>query len=313
MPVIIPSTLPAYKTMKDENIFVMSNERAQTQDIRPLEVLVVNLMPTKIETETQFVRLLSNSPIQINVEFIHTSTHDAKNISESHMKSFYKSVKDIKNKKYDAMIVTGAPVELMEFEEVDYWDELKEILDFSSTNVTSSMFICWGAQAALHHFYGLNKRTLDKKVFGVFEHEKKHETCMLLNGFDDIFYVPHSRHTEVTAEDIKSIDELIILAESRDAGVHIAVTDDYSRIFIMGHAEYDPITLKKEYDRDVSQGKPINIPMNYYPDNDPSKKPFVKWRSHANLLFKNWINIIYQETPYDINEVGKSRTDWYHL
>lgn len=313
MPVIIPSTLPAYKTMKDENIFVMSNERAQTQDIRPLEVLVVNLMPTKIETETQFVRLLSNSPIQINVEFIHTSTHDAKNISESHMKSFYKNVKDIKNKKYDAMIVTGAPVELMEFEEVDYWDELKEILDFSSTNVTSSMFICWGAQAALHHFYGLNKRTLDKKVFGVFEHEKKHETCMLLNGFDDIFYVPHSRHTEVTAEDIKSIDELIILAESRDAGVHIAVTDDYSRIFIMGHAEYDPMTLKKEYDRDVSQGKPINIPMNYYPDNDPSKKPFVKWRSHANLLFKNWINIIYQETPYDINEVGKNRTDWYHL
>ncbi len=312
MPVIIPSTLPAYKTMKDENIFVMSNERAQTQDIRPLEVLVVNLMPTKIETETQFVRLLSNSPIQINVEFIHTSTHDAKNISESHMKSFYKNVKDIKNKKYDAMIVTGAPVELMEFEEVDYWDELKEILDFSSTNVTSSMFICWGAQAALHHFYGLNKRTLDKKVFGVFEHEKKHETCMLLNGFDDIFYVPHSRHTEVTAEDIKSIDELIILAESRDAGVHIAVTDDYSRIFIMGHAEYDPMTLKKEYDRDVSQGKPINIPMNYYPDNDPSKKPFVKWRSHANLLFKNWINIIYQETPYDINEVGKNRTDWYH-
>ncbi len=313
MPVIIPSTLPAYKTMEDENIFVMSNERAQTQDIRPLEVLVVNLMPTKIETETQFVRLLSNSPIQINVEFIHTSTHDAKNISESHMKSFYKSVKDIKNKKYDAMIVTGAPVELMEFEEVDYWDELKEILDFSSTNVTSSMFICWGAQSALHHFYGLNKRTLDKKVFGVFEHEKKHETCMLLNGFDDIFYVPHSRHTEVTAEDIKSIDELIILAESKDAGVHIAVTDDYSRIFIMGHAEYDPMTLKKEYDRDVSQGKPINIPMNYYPDNDPSRQPFVKWRSHANLLFKNWINIIYQETPYDINEVGKNRTDWYHL
>ncbi len=312
MPVIIPSTLPAYKTMEDENIFVMSDERAQTQDIRPLEVLVVNLMPTKIETETQFVRLLSNSPIQINVEFIHTSTHEAKNISESHMKSFYKSVKDIKNKKYDAMIVTGAPVELMEFEDVDYWDELKEILEFSSTNVTSSMFICWGAQAALHHFYGLNKRTLDKKVFGVFEHEKKHETCMLLNGFDDIFYVPHSRHTEVTAEDIKSIDELIILAESKDAGVHIAVTDDYSRIFIMGHAEYDPMTLKKEYDRDVSQGKTINIPMNYYPDNDPSKKPFVKWRSHANLLFKNWINIIYQETPYDINEVGKNRTDWYH-
>ena len=312
MPVILPSTLPAYKTMNDENIFVMSDERAQTQDIRPLEVVLVNLMPTKVETETQFVRLLSNSPIQINVEFIHTRTHESKNISESHMRDFYKSIKDIKHKKYDAMIVTGAPVELMEFEDVDYWEELKEIFDFSVTNVTSSMFICWGAQAALHHFYGLSKIKLDNKVFGVFEHEKKHETCMLLNGFDDIFYVPHSRHTEVTTEDIKSIDELIILAESNDAGVHIAVTDDYSQIFIMGHSEYDLLTLKYEYDRDISQGKSINIPNNYYPNDDPTKTPFVKWRSHANLLFKNWINIIYQETPFDINEVGKNRNDWYH-
>ncbi|WMJ78958.1 MULTISPECIES: homoserine O-succinyltransferase [unclassified Sedimentibacter] len=312
MPVIIPSTLPAYNTMHEENIFVMSSERAKSQDIRPLEVALVNLMPTKIETETQFVRLLSNSPIQINVEFIHTCTHNTKNASESHMKSFYKSIDDIKDKKYDAMIITGAPVELMEFEEVDYWKELERILDFSSLNVTSTMFICWSAQAALHYYYGLNKRVLDKKVFGVFEHEKKHETCMLLNGFDDIFYVPHSRHTEVTAEDIKSVEELIILAESKDAGVHIAVTDDYSKIFVMGHSEYDPLTLKKEYDRDISLGKYINIPMNYYPENDPSRKPFVKWRSHANLLFKNWINIIYQETPYDIREVGKKRTDWYH-
>lgn len=313
MPVIIPSTLPAYKTMKDENIFVMSSERAQTQDIRPLEVALVNLMPTKIETETQFVRLLSNSPIQINVEFIQTSTHETKNVSASHMEKFYKSIKEVQHKKYDAMIVTGAPVELMEYEEVDYWEELKEIFDFSIKNVTSTMFICWGAQAALYHFYGLKKRILDKKVFGVFEHEKKHETCMLLNGFDDIFYVPHSRHTEVTAEDIKSVKDLIILAESKDAGVHIAVTDDYSQIFIMGHSEYDPLTLKKEYDRDVSLGKPINIPMNYYPDNDPKKPPYVKWRSHANLLFKNWLNIIYQETPFDLNEVGNNRTDWYHL
>lgn len=310
MPVIIPSTLPAYKIMKDENIFVMSSERAQTQDIRPLEVALVNLMPTKIETETQFVRLLSNSPIQINVEFIHTNTHEAKNISESHMQNFYKSIKDIKHKKYDAMIITGAPVELIDFEEVDYWEELKEIFDFSAKNVTSTMFICWGAQAALHHYYKLNKRTLDKKVFGVFEHEKKDDTCMLLNGFDDIFYVPHSRHTEVTAEDIKSVNELIILAESKQAGVHIAVTNDYSQIYIMGHSEYDPLTLKKEYDRDINNGKQINIPKNYYPNDDPTKAPFVKWRSHANLLFKNWINIIYQETPFDINEVGKNRTDW---
>lgn len=312
MPVIIPSNLPAFKTMEDENIFVMSKERAETQDIRPLDVALVNLMPTKIETETQFVRLLSNSPIQINVEFIHTSSHDSKNISESHMKSFYKSIHEVKDKKYDAMIITGAPVELMDFEEVDYWEEIKEIFDFSIKNVTSTMFICWGAQAALHHFYGLNKRTLDNKVFGVFEHEKMHETCMLLNGFDDIFYVPHSRHTEVPAADIKSVEELIVLAESKDAGVHIAVTDDYSRIFVMGHSEYDPLTLKKEYDRDVSQGKKINIPMNYYPGDDPSRTPFVKWRSHANLLFKNWINIIYQETPYDKNEIGMHRTDWYH-
>lgn len=303
MPVIIPYDLPAFKTLEHENIFVMSKERAERQDIRPLEIALVNLMPTKIETETQFVRLLSNSPIQINVEFIHTSTYESKNISDSHMKNFYKSIGDVRNKKYDGMIITGAPVELLEFEEVDYWDELKEILDFANSNVTSVMYICWGAQAGLYHNYGINKKELPAKVFGVFEHEKKHETCMLLNGFDDIFYVPHSRHTEVSKKDIESVDELVILAESKEAGVHIAVTDDYSKIFIMGHSEYDPLTLKREYDRDVSQNKPINIPINYYPDNDPSKAPYVKWRSHANLLFKNWINVIYQETPYNINDI----------
>jgi len=304
MPVIIPIDLPAYKTMEKENIFVMSSERAETQDIRPLEIALVNLMPTKIDTETQFVRLLSNSPIQINVEFIHTRTHKAKNVLQSHMENFYKSIDEVKHKKYDGMIITGAPVELLEFEEVDYWEELKEIFEFSHRNVTSAMYICWGAQAALHYFYGLNKIELPAKVFGVFEHEKKHDTCMLLNGFDDVFYVPHSRHTEVAKEDIMSVEELIILAESEEAGVHIAVTDDYSRIFIMGHSEYDPLTLKKEYDRDVSQNKPINIPKNYYHGDDPTKQPYVKWRSHANLLFKNWINIIYQETPYDINKIG---------
>ncbi|WP_326910030.1 homoserine O-acetyltransferase MetA [Sedimentibacter sp. MB31-C6] len=307
MPVIIPTELPAYDIMKNENIFVMNKNRAEGQDIRPLEIALVNLMPTKIETETQFVRLLSNSPIQINVEFVHTVTHKARNISESHMNNFYKNIKEIKYNKYDAMIITGAPVELMEYEEVDYWEEIKEILDFSLTNVTSTMYICWGAQAALYHFYKLQKKMLNAKIFGVFEHEKKHETCMLLNGFDDIFYVPHSRHTEVTKEDIKSVSELAILAESKDAGVHIATTDDYSKIFVMGHSEYDSLTLKNEYDRDVSQGKSINIPINYYPGNDPTKSPYVKWRSHANLLFKNWINIIYQETPFDINEIGGHR------
>ena len=309
MPVIIPFELPAYKIMEKENIFVMSSERANTQDIRPLEIALVNLMPTKIETETQFVRLLSNSPIQINVEFIYTGTHEAKNILQSHMESFYKNIDEVKHKKYDGMIITGAPVELLEFEEVDYWEELKEIIEFSHTNVTSTMYICWGAQAALHYFYGLNKRELPAKVFGVFEHEKKHDTCMLLNGFDDVFYVPHSRHTEVLKDDILSVEELIVLAESEEAGIHIAVTDDYSKIFIMGHSEYDPLTLKKEYDRDARQNKPINIPKNYYPTDDPSRHPYVKWRSHANLLFKNWINIIYQETPYDINEIGKKHLD----
>jgi homoserine O-succinyltransferase len=307
MPVIIPGNLPAYKTMGDENIFVMNKERAETQDIRPLEIALVNLMPTKIETETQFVRLLSNTPIQINVEFIHTKSYESKNVSESHMERFYKNIDQVQDKKYDAMIITGAPVELMKFEDVDYWEEMKKILDFSSKNVTSAMYICWGAQAALHYFYGLVKKELPAKMFGVFEHEKKHDTCMLLNGFDDIFYVPHSRHTEVSAEDIKSVKELIVLAESNEAGVHIASTDDYSRIFVMGHSEYDPLTLKKEYDRDVSLGKDINIPKNYYPGDDPEKAPYVKWRGHANLLFKNWINIIYQQTPYDLNEIGKNR------
>lgn len=307
MPVILPGNLPAYKIMQEENIFVMNKERAETQDIRPLEVALVNLMPTKVETETQFVRLLSNTPIQINVEFIHTDTYESKNTSQSHMKNFYKNIKEVKNKKYDAMIITGAPVELMDFQEVSYWGELKEILDFSSTNVTSTMYICWGAQAALHHFYGLQKSNLPAKVFGVFEHEKSHNTCMLLNGFDDIFYVPHSRHTEVSADAIKSVEELTILAESKDAGVHIAVTNDYSKIFVMGHSEYDPATLKKEYDRDIDLGKSINVPLNYYPDDDPNKEPFVKWRSHANLLFKNWINIIYQETPFNLNEIGETR------
>ena len=305
MPVIIPHNLPAYETMEKENIFVMSKERAQRQDIRPLEVALVNLMPTKIETETQFVRLLSNSPIQINVEFIHTATHKSKNTSQSHMKSFYKTIDEVRHKKYDSMIITGSPVEMMKYEDVDYWDELKDIFEFSHTNVTSAMYICWGAQAALHYFYGIEKQQLPAKLFGVFEHEKRHDTSMLLNGFDDVFYVPHSRHTEIAKEDIEAVEELIILAESEEAGVHIAVTDDYSRIFIMGHSEYDPLTLKKEYDRDISLNKPINIPKNYYPNDDPTKPPYVKWRSHANLLFKNWINIIYQETPYDIEKIGR--------
>lgn len=305
MPVIIPGNLPANETMKNENVFVMEKERAERQDIRPLEIALVNLMPTKIQTETQFVRLLSNTPIQINVEFIHTDSYIPKNISQSHMKSFYKSIYEVKNRKFDGMIITGAPVELLEFEDVEYWEEMKEIFEFSRNNVTSSMFICWGAQAAMHYYYDLQKKKLEKKVFGVFEHVKRNETCMLLNGFDDIFYVPHSRHTEISTNDIRNIDDLIILAESEDAGVHIATTDDYNKIFVMGHSEYDKETLKVEYERDISQGKEINVPINYYPGDNPLKEPMVRWRGHANLLFKNWINIVYQATPYDINEIGK--------
>lgn len=306
MPVIIPQDLPATETLLKENIFVMNKKRAEKQDIRPLKIGIVNLMPTKIVTETQILRLLSNFPIQLEVELICMKSHDSKNTSPEHLKSFYKSFDEIKNQKFDGMIITGAPVETFEFEEIDYWDELKEIMDFASKNVFSTIHICWGAQAGLYYHYGIPKYELPEKVFGVFAHTINKKKCNLLRGFDDIFYIPHSRHTEVRREDILKVSDLDILAESEKAGVYLVASKDGRHIFALGHAEYDPLTLKWEYDRDVNKGLDINIPSNYYPNDDPTKEPIVRWRGHAHLLFSNWLNYyVYQETPYNIEDINK--------
>ena len=307
MPVIIPRELPANKILRDENVLVIDKERADHQDIRPLNVALVNLMPTKIATETQFTRLLSSSPIQINLDFIYTKSHTPRHISKEHLINFYKGIDELKGKKYDAMIVTGAPVENLAFEEVEYWEEMKEILDYTKENCTSAMYICWGAQAALHHFYGLNKKLLDKKLFGVFLHENLGQDNLLLKGIDDYFYAPHSRHTYISEEDIRSVKEINILARSDKAGVHIAATDDFSSIFVMGHGEYDRETLKAEYDRDKAKGLPIDVPENYFPDDDTTKRPMVLWDSAANLIFKNFVNLVYQITPFDTSLIGKLR------
>lgn len=295
MPVIIPKDLPGAKTLKDENIFVMNSVKASHQDIRPLKIAIVNLMPTKIQTETQLLRLIGNTPLQVEVDFINTETHKSKNTSEEHLISFYKTFKDVENTKYDGMIITGAPVEKMPFEEVEYWNELKAIMDYSLKNVNSTLHICWGAQAGLHHHYGIEKYLLDKKVFGVFPHKVIGKKSKLLRGFDDIYYVPHSRHTEVRREDIEKVPALQILSESKDSGVYMVSSKNGKQIFITGHSEYDPLTLKAEYDRDIALGLDINVPSNYYPKDDPTKKPLVKWRGHANLLFSNWLNYyVYQ-------------------
>jgi len=303
MPVIIPTGLPALDILREENIFVMDTDRAQHQDIRPLNIALVNLMPTKIATETQFARLLSGSPIQINLDLIYTSSYSPKNVSLQHIRHFYKGIEQVKDKKYDAVIVTGAPVENLNFEDVDYWQEMERILDFTNNNATMAIYICWGAQAAMHHFYGLNKYPLTNKLFGVFPHRIRSFDHNLFHGFDDIFYAPHSRHTTIKTEDIETIDDIEILADSEEAGVHIAASKDMKKIFMMGHCEYDRNTLNDEYQRDVKQGKKINIPKNYFKDNDPSQVPVVTWRAHANLLFKNIINTVYQITPFDIKNI----------
>ncbi len=306
MPIKVSDSLPAIEILNNENIFVITETRALTQDIRPLEIAVLNLMPTKIETETQLLRVLGNTPLQINVQFINTKTHESKNTSKSHIETFYKTFDDIKDSKFDGLIITGAPVEKMAFEEVDYWEELCEIMEWSKTNVTSTFHICWGAQAALYYHYGVPKYEVPEKVFGVFPHkvvpEKKHK--MLLRGYDDIFYVPQSRHTEVREEDINKVPALEILAKSDESGVYIVTDRNERRFFITGHSEYDPNTLKKEYDRDVAKGLDIKVPVNYFPDDDPTKEPLVSWRAHANLLYSNWLNYyVYQTTPYDIKTI----------
>lgn len=305
MPIKIPADLPATETLHKENIFVMTESRALTQDIRPLKILLLNLMPTKIATETQLARLLGNSPLQVDMEFLQTASHTPKNTSAEHMISFYKHFEDVKDNKYDGLIITGAPVEQMPFEEVEYWDELCRIMEWSKTNVTSTFHICWGAQAGLYYHYGIQKYPLDKKLFGVFLHKAENKRSMLLRGFDDEFWVPQSRHTTVLREDIEKHPELKILASSEEAGVYAVATERGKQIFITGHSEYDADTLKNEYLRDKNAGLPIDVPKNYFPNDDDTKEPVVRWRSHANLIYSNWLNyFVYQITPFNIDEIN---------
>ncbi|SCM80910.1 Homoserine O-succinyltransferase [uncultured Sporomusa sp.] len=305
MPIAIPNNLPAANILESENVFIMYEDRAYSQDIRPLKVLLLNLMPTKIVTETQLLRLLGNSPLQVEVDFMYTATHTPKHTPQEHLIKFYETFDTIKSRNYDGMIITGAPVEQMPFEQVAYWDELCEIMEWSKKHVYSTLHICWGAQAGLYYHYGIPKYSLPEKMFGVFPHNIiSPNQDKLFRGFDDIFYVPHSRHTEVRREDIEKNAALRILSESAAAGVHTVADSHGRQIFITGHSEYDPLTLKSEYDRDISQKLPINIPCNYYPGNDPSKPPVVLWRSAANLLFSNWLNYyVYQETPFDLSRL----------
>ena len=304
MPLNIPKTLPAVETLRKENIFVMDSERAQSQEIRPLKIVVLNLMPLKITTETDLVRLLSNSPLQIEVDFLRLKSHTSKNTPIEHMMAFYKDLDEIQKSNYDGMIITGAPVELLEFEEVKYWKELTGIFEWAHKHVTSTLYICWAAQAGLFHFYGVPKYPLPEKMFGVFEHKTNNSLNPIFRGFDDVFYVPHSRHTEVRREDILKVPKLTLLSESEKSGVYMVMARNGREFFITGHSEYSANTLDTEYKRDLKKGLPIKLPENYYRDNDPKNEPLVRWRSHANLLFTNWLNyFVYQETPYDLTKI----------
>ncbi len=304
MPIKIPNELPAAKTLAEENIFVMAETRAVEQDIRPLQILLLNLMPTKVVTETQFSRLLGNTPLQVELTLMHTQSHRSKNTSEEHLLAFYSTFDEIKHRNFDGMVITGAPVEHMAFEEVEYWDELCEIMDWSRTHVHSTFHICWGAQAGLYYHFGIGKHTLDQKMFGIFPHRADYKRSMLFRGFDDVFMVPHSRHTGVARGDIEAVPELKILASSEEAGVFAVTTKEGKQIFITGHPEYDSDTLKKEYLRDVAAGKPIELPKNYFPQNDPEQEPPATWRSSANLLYSNWLNyFVYQTTPFDLAQL----------
>lgn len=305
MPIKIPNELPATKVLTDENIFVMTETRAITQDIRPLKILLLNLMPTKIATETQLSRLLGNTPLQVELSFIHTKSHQSKNTPQEHLFSFYQTFDDVKMNKYDGLIITGAPVEHLEFEEVEYWDELCQIMEWSKTHVHSTFHICWGAQAGLYYHFGIKKYPLPEKLFGVFEHRVERKSSILFRGFDDKFFVPHSRHTTVRREDVENVPALKILAASPVAGLYAVSTENGKQVFITGHSEYDADTLKKEYFRDKEAGLPIHVPYNYFPNDDDTQEPIVRWRSHANLLYANWLNyIVYQTTPYELDTLG---------
>ena len=304
MPLNLPDRLPAIELLKQENIFVIDNSRATQQDIRPLRIVVLNLMPLKITTETDLIRLLSNTPLQLEISFMKVKSHTSKNTPVEHMKAFYRDFELMRNEKFDGMIITGAPVEHMDFEEVAYWDEISDIFSWARTHVTSTLYICWAAQAGLYFHYGVPKYKLDKKMFGIFEHRTNNPLLPIFRGFDDVFYVPHSRHTEVHREDILKVKELDLISESDESGVYMVMARGGREIFVTGHSEYSPLTLDTEYRRDLDKGLPIEMPVNYYRDNDPAKGPLVRWRAHANLFFQNWLNYyVYQETPFDINEI----------
>ncbi len=304
MPIKIPNSLPATGVLESENIFVITESRAVSQDIRPLHILLLNLMPTKIATETQLARVLGNTPLQVELELLQVRSHESKNVSQEHMLAFYKTFDQVKDRKFDGMIITGAPVEQMPFEEVDYWDELCGIMEWSKRNVHSTFHICWGAQAALYYHYGVKKVPLPEKMFGVFPHVVERRSSILFRGFDDVFMVPHSRHTTILREDVERVPQLKILASSEEAGIYAMATDQGRQVFITGHSEYDADTLEKEYLRDRNAGLPIRVPKNYYPDDDDSRPPRMSWRAHANLLYSNWLNyFVYQNTPYDLNEI----------
>lgn len=304
MPLNLPDKLPAIDLLKSESIFVMDSGRASSQDIRPLKIVILNLMPLKITTETDLVRLLSNTPLQLEVEFMKLKSHTSKNTPIEHMKAFYKSFHALKHMKFDGMIVTGAPVELLDYTDVTYWDEITQIFDWARTHVTSTLYICWAAQAALYHFYKIPKYTLDCKIFGVFEHNILKPSEQIFRGFDETFFVPHSRHTEVRASDIGANPELTILSDSADSGIYMVMSRSGREFYLTGHSEYSPLTLDIEYKRDLKKGMDIKKPLNYYRNDDPSQSPVVKWRAHAHLLFSNWLNYyVYQETPFDINQI----------
>jgi homoserine O-succinyltransferase len=304
MPLNLPDKLPAIELLKEENIFVIDNSRATQQDIRPLRIVILNLMPLKITTETDLIRLLSNTPLQLEISFMKIRNHTSKNTPIEHMQAFYTDFEQMRSEKYDGMIITGAPVEQMAYEEVTYWREMREIFDWSRTHVTSTLYICWAAFAGLYHHYGIPKYLLGQKMFGVFEHIALDPSASIFRGFDDVFYAPHSRHTEIRKEDILKNPELTLLSESEEAGVYLVMARGGREFFVTGHAEYSPMTLDTEYRRDLDKGLPIGLPKNYYKDNDPGKEPLVRWRGHANLLFANWLNYyVYQETPYNIREI----------
>lgn len=303
MPIKIPNDLPATATLHGENIFVMTETRAVAQDIRPLEILILNLMPTKIDTETQFARLLGNTPLQVHLEFLHTRSHIASHVSMEHLFAFYKTFDEVRDRRFDGMIITGAPVEHLPFEDVEYWQELCQIMDWSKTHVHSTLHICWGAQAALYHHYGIQKHPLPEKLFGVFPHRVEYKNPILLRGFDDVFMAPHSRHTTILREEVERVPELKIAASSDEAGIYALFTAGGHQVFLTGHSEYDPDTLRREYERDKARGLPISVPKNYFPNDDDTQPPLVTWRAHAHLLFSNWLNyFVYQTTPYDFTQ-----------